>query len=98
MKEKTNELPYAVFVYVHHNRTVASLVTIRCKTDFALRTDLLQDFGNKVAMHASAFGNIDPDSNWLLDSTLSVKAALSKVSDELGEPVIIDKVSIQGLS
>ena len=98
MKEKTNELPYAVFAYVHHNRRVASLVTIRCKTDFALRTDLLQDFGNKVAMHASAFGNIDPDSNWLLDSTLSVKAALSKVSDELGEPVIIDKVSIQGLS
>lgn len=98
MKEKINELPYAVFAYVHHNRRVASLVTIRCKTDFALRTDLLQDFGNKVAMHASAFGGIDQDANWLLDSTLSVRKALAEVSDQLGEPVIIDKVSIQGLS
>jgi elongation factor Ts len=98
MKEKTKELPYAVFAYVHHNRRVASLVTIRCKTDFALRTDLLQDFGNKVAMHASAFGGVEPDADWILDSKLSVKKALEEVATQLGEPVIIDKVAIQGLS
>ena len=91
-------MPYAVFAYVHHNRKVASLITIRCKTDFALRTDLLKDFGHKVAMHASAFGGVELGADWILDNKLSVKKAIAEVSSQLGEPVIIDKVSIQGLT
>ena len=91
-------MPYAVFGYVHHNRRVAAMVTLRCKTDFALRTDLLQDLGQKIAMHASAFGRINEDDGWLMDNTKSVKEIVNAVADELGEPVIIDQVSIQGQS
>ena len=91
-------MPYAIFGYVHHNRKVASMVTIRCKTDFALRTDLLKDFGNKVAMHAAACSRVNDDDGWLFDNTISVKEMIKRISDELDEPVVINEVSIQGNS
>lgn len=98
MENKIEKLPYAVFAYVHHNRRVASLVTISCKTDFALRTDLLQDFGNKVAMHVSAIGDANPDSDWILDGTLKLKKVIENIALQLGEPVTIERVSVQGLA
>lgn len=91
-------MPHAIFSYVHHNRRVASLVTIRCKTDFALRTDLLQDFGNKVAKQVVAFGDANMDNTWVLDSRLTLKDAIAEIASQLGEPVILDKVSIHGLT
>jgi translation elongation factor EF-Ts len=91
-------LPHAVFAYVHHNRSVAAIVTLRCKTDFALRTDLLQKVGNQLAMQAAAFGKLDPEAPWMLDSTKKVKDIISEISFQLDEPVLIDQVAVQGTS
>lgn len=91
-------MPHAVFAYVHHNRRVASIVTIRCKTDFALRTELLQTLGQNLAMQAAALGKLDLDSDWLLDGAKKVKTVIENAANELGEPVLIDEVHVQGNS
>ncbi len=96
-KHNEAEFPYAVFGYVHHNKQNAALVTLECKTDFALRTDLIQTLGKQLAMHAAAFGNIHPDSKWLMDSNQNVATAIKTVADELGEPIQIKEVSVHGI-
>lgn len=92
-----NTQPHAVFAYVHHNRRVASLVTIESNTDFALRTDVLRNFGNSLAMHVSALGTFDIDSDWILDSTKKVGDILIDIRNQLGENVVIKQVHVQGM-
>ena len=97
-KENTNPMPHAVFAYVHHNRSVAAIVTLRCKTDFALRTELLQKIGNQLSMQAASLGKLDPEANWILDDSKKVKDVINETSYQLDEPVLIDQVSVQGVS
>lgn len=94
----TIPMPHAVFAYVHHNRSVAAIVTLCCKTDFALRTDLLQKVGNQLAMHAAAFGKLDPEASWVLDGSKKVKDIINEITFQLDEPVLIDQVNVQGTS
>ena len=96
MKNINDPMPYAIFSYVHHNRKIASLVTIRCKTDFALRTDLIKDLGKKISMHVVASGKFDLEDTWILNDSLKVKDVISDIQDQLGEPVIVDDVHISG--
>ena len=89
-------MPHAIFSYVHHNRRVAALVTIQCKTDFALRTDLLGKLGGEVAMHIAAVGKFDPEDAWVLDASRKVKDVIDAAKTELGEPVIVSNVVVSG--
>lgn len=88
------QTPHAIFAYVHHNRQIGALVTLRCQTDFALRTELVQDFGNKVAMHAAACGGVLPDAAWTFDSSRTVGAVLASVAAALGEKVELTAVRV----
>ena len=72
------------------------MVTLKCKTDFALRTDILQELGQHLAMHIAANLNLDMDSGWLFDPSKTVKDAVKDVSDELGEPVHVYEISVHG--
>ena len=91
-----NTQPHAVFAYVHHNRRVASLVTVKADTDFSLRTDVLREFGQSIAMHVAAMGNFDVNSDWIFDSTKKVGDILNEIRMKLGENVVVDQVHVQG--
>ncbi len=84
-----------VFAYVHHNHSVAALVTVHCDTDFALRTELVRETGRKLAMHAVAAGSVNETDTWSFDSTKTVKDVLDAAASELGERFQIAEVHIQ---
>lgn len=80
--------PHAIFAYVHHNQRFGAMVTLTCQTDFALRTDLLQDFGNKLAKHLVATdGREHEDFAWTFDPAKKVKDVMAELSAALGEEV-----------
>lgn len=87
------EVPYMVFAYVHHNKQHAALITLEATTDFALRTDIVQELGHKLAMHAAAFYGLDPKAKWLLDDSKTVEVIIQEATEKLGEPLIVAKVS-----
>jgi translation elongation factor EF-Ts len=74
---------------------VAALVTLRTTTDFALRTDILQDLGQKLAMQAAANGVLQDTDAWVLDPGVNVRSVIDGVSEKLGEPVIVSQVHVQ---
>jgi translation elongation factor EF-Ts len=87
--------PFAIFAYVHHNRRVGALVTVHCETDFALRCDIVQDFGNRLAMHAAANGGVRPDEPWVFASAKTVNDVIVELETALREKVRIAQVHIQ---
>ncbi len=85
----------AVFAYVHHNHSVAALVTIQCDTDFALRTELVRQTAAKLAMHAVATGSLTHTDPWTFDSSKTVGGILAATAEELGERFEIAEVHVQ---
>lgn len=43
-----------VGVYLHSNKKIAALVSVRCETDFVARSGAFQEFAKDVAMHVAA--------------------------------------------
>lgn len=91
----TNGMPYAIFSYVHHNRQSASLVKIHCKTDFALRTDVIGNLGKQLAMQVVAMGKFDGMDSWIFDSSKTVSSVIQDAKDQLGEDVVLGKILVQ---
>ncbi len=90
------KMPSAVFSYVHHNQTVGCLVVLSAQTDFALRTDLLQDFGRKLAMQFAAENGFEGLGRpWLLDESKSAEQVMNDVSFQLGEKVSLVSWNVQ---
>lgn len=98
MKRTYANMPYAVFAYQHHNKQTGALVTLEAKTDFALRTELVQEMGKKLAMHAAAFGRLHDDAKWLFDDSKTVSGVMETLREELGEPLNIKEVSVHGVN
>lgn len=90
-------MPYAVFAYQHHNGQNGALVTLESKTDFALRTELVQNMGRRMAMHAAAYGSLHEDAEWLFDGTKTIGTILNELRSELGEPIAVKEVSVHGV-
>lgn len=90
-------MPYAVFAYQHHNKQNGALVTLESKTDFSLRTELVQETGRKLAMHAAAYGRLHEDAEWLFDSSKNVSNVMTDLAEQLGEPIAIKEVSVHGV-
>lgn len=88
------QTPHAVFAYVHHDRRLGALITLRCQTDFALRTDLIQELGHKLAMHAAACGSVQMDAPWTFDSSTTVSTVLARAAAKLGEKVELHAVQV----
>ena len=47
-------------------------------------------------MQASAFGGLDSDSDWMFDSSKKVKDVLHDVTQQLGEPFVIEQLTVVG--
>jgi elongation factor Ts len=94
--ETKKEMPYSIFSYVHHNGKIASLVTIKCQTDFALRTDLINNLGRKMAMHVVATGRFNLEDPWILDGSRRVQDVINEAKEELGESILVEDVVISG--
>lgn len=87
--------PSAIFAYVHHNRRVAALVTLRCQTDFALRCDVVQEFGNRLAQHAAATGGAAPEAAWIFSPAKTIADMLAELKATLREDLQIAQVHVQ---
>jgi len=96
LPKKAPERPSAVFAYVHHNRRVGALVTIKCDTDFALRTDVLEKFGHDLARQLAAMGStFSVLDKWLTDESKTIGDVLTEVRQALGEAVEVGQVHVQ---
>lgn len=93
--DTSTTMPHSIFSYVHHNRQTASIVKLQCKTDFALRTDLVTDLGHKLAMQTVAVGRLDATDSWIFDSTKKVSDIINAAREKLGEPLIVSNVHLQ---
>ncbi len=68
---------------------------MRCQTDFALRTDLIQDIGQKLALHAAACGGVQPDAPCTFESNQTVATVIARAAAALGERVELSAVHVQ---
>lgn len=91
----TTASPSAIFAYVHHNRRVAALVTLRCQTDFALRCDIVQEFGNRLAQHAAATGGAAPEASWIFSPAKTIADVVTELKATLREDLHISQVHVQ---
>ncbi len=53
-KSKTTTTEGAIFSYLHHNKKIASLVELRCQTDFVSKNSDFQKLGRELAMQVAS--------------------------------------------
>lgn len=96
MKTKS-KMPGKVYQYLHHNNNIGSSVLIRTKTDFALRSECVDNLARDICLQVAALNdsNIDSllESNWLKDSSLTVKELIHNVEEQIKEPIVIEKIN-----
>ena len=95
-RNSTNNAIRYLFVCASQSASGSNCAKISCKTDFALKTDIVQKIGNQIAMQASAFGGLDSVSDWMFDSSKKVKDVLHDVTQQLGEPFVIEQLTVVG--
>ncbi len=84
-KSKTTTAEGAIFSYLHHNKKIASLVELRCQTDFVSKNSDFQRLGRELAMQVAS---IPPKTvNDLLNQQY-IRDQEKKISDLLKEAVL----------
>lgn len=73
-----------IFSYVHHNKKVASLVELRCETDFVSGNDEFQNLGRELAMQVASVPASSVDE---LLTAEYIREPEKKISDLLNEAV-----------
>ena len=80
-----------VFTYAHHDRSIGSLVTLACETDFVAKTDEFNRLGNDLAMQVVA-GRAENKSDlldevFIKDKSVTVKELIDSIVAKLGENI-----------
>ena len=83
----------AIFSYVHHNRKLASLVTLLCETDFVAKNSDFMSLGNDLAMQTASINPKDEkellESIYIKDQTKTVDSLLKENILKIGENIKI---------
>lgn len=81
----------AIGVYLHHDKTMASLATVACETDFVARTKDFQSLANEVAMQAGATAPKTLkellDQPWIRDTGKTINDLVKEMSGKTGEKI-----------
>lgn len=85
----------AIFSYVHHNKKIASLIELRCETDFVAGTDDFQVLGADLAMQIASTNPADEAdllaSPFIKDNSLTIENLLQKYILKTGENIRIGR-------
>jgi len=80
--------------YIHSNKKIGALVELRCKTDFAARTEDFQKLAHELCLQIAA---IDDEKTpllkqpWIKDETKTVKELIDECINKLGEKIIVKR-------
>jgi elongation factor Ts len=84
-------------VYLHTNKKVAGMVSVRCETDFVARNPVFQDLAKDIAMHIVASDPMAVSANSLpADIVAQEQEIVEKEVSALGKPENIVQGIIKG--
>jgi len=84
-------------VYIHTNKKVAGMVSVRCETDFVARNPIFQDLAKDIAMHIVASEPIAVNADSLpADIVAQEQEAVEKETAALGKPENIAQGIVKG--
>ncbi len=82
-----------ISAYTHHDRSVASLVTLTCETDFVARTEDFRHLAHELAMQVAATKPKDIKNllkqPWIRDEKRKVEDLIKELSAKTGENIKI---------
>jgi len=85
----------AIFSYLHHDNRVASLITLRCETDFVAKNKLFRDLGETLAMQVASLNPATVKEllaqKYIKDPTKTVDDLIKETILKLGENVKVAK-------
>ena len=80
--------------YIHPNKKIGVLVELRCKTDFAARTEDFQKLAHELCLQIAA---MNPKKTslmsqlWIKDESKTVKELIDECINKLGENIIVKR-------
>jgi len=80
--------------YIHPNKKIGALVELRCKTDFAARTEDFQKLAHELCLQIAA---MNPKKTslmsqlWIKDESKTVKELIDECINKLGENIIVKR-------
>ena len=88
-----------IYQYLHHNNSVGSMIELRTQTDFALRSECVNTLAKEICLQVASLkyiGSVDEllTSRFVKDDTKSIADLIDKVKEDIGEDLILTKVSV----
>ena len=84
-----------IFSYVHHTGKIASLVELRCETDFVARNDLFENLGKDLAMQIVSMEPKNADElikqEFIKDPAKKIDDLVKEVKVKTGENIRIGR-------
>ncbi len=81
--------------YVHNNNRIASLVEIRCETDFVARNDEFQIMARDVAMQVASMNPKSVEDllaqDFIKDPSQTIEGYVKGVSGKIGEKFVVER-------
>ena len=85
-----------LFSYVHHNKKIATIIELRCETDFVSGNEDFRKFGQEVAMQAASFRGTDVEKfmkeEYIRDTSKTVEDLLKDAVLKFGENLKIARI------
>jgi len=86
----------AIFSYVHHNKKVASLVEVKCETDFVSGNKEFQTLGQELAMQVASLSaeKVEEllDQEYVRDPSKKVSDLIKEAVLKFGENIVISRI------
>lgn len=83
--------------YIHPNKKIGSMVSLKCETDFVAKTELFQKLANNIALHITATNPKDVNEllsqSFIKDETITIEDYIRQTIGKLGENIAIEKIA-----
>ena len=93
-KKAGNETSQGILAsYVHHNKKVAALVTLRCQTDFVAKNTDFQKLGQEIAMQVASMAPKTTEEllkqAYIRDGKITIQDLIKEQITRLGENITL---------
>ena len=81
--------------YIHANKKIGSMVSVKCETDFVAKNEMFQKFAYDIALHITAMNPMDVNElltqAFVKDASVTINDYLQQTIGKLGENITIDR-------